>query len=181
MRDLSFSGYGFLPFGKRDKGQKELTLKEQLIERFDQRYKEHQDTQRFIAIGSLAMALSAFKHDAVVQGSYSDHVFGNTAASDIYKGHLGNDIYSYLMSGIDTITDTGVSDELRVSVVDAGGVSVQKSFKRVGDNKIVVGTGNYILSGGEGFDEFVSNTNDGKDVIGALSSGPLSAEEKVSR
>ena len=40
MRDFSFSGYGFLPFGKRDKGERELSLKDQLVERLEQRFKE---------------------------------------------------------------------------------------------------------------------------------------------
>ena len=31
MRDFSFSGYGFLPFGKTDKGKCEVSLKERLI------------------------------------------------------------------------------------------------------------------------------------------------------
>ena len=63
MGDFSFSGYGFLPFGKRDKGQRELSLKEQLIERLEQRFKEHQASLRFITVGSLAMALSVCKRD----------------------------------------------------------------------------------------------------------------------
>ena len=63
MRDFSFNGYGFLPFGKRDKGQRELSLKEQLIERLEQRFKEHQASLRFITVGSLAMALSICKRD----------------------------------------------------------------------------------------------------------------------
>ena len=46
MRDFSFSGYGFLPFGKRNKDERELSLKEQ------------QASLRFITVGSLAMALS---------------------------------------------------------------------------------------------------------------------------
>ena len=45
------------------------------------------------------------------------------------------------MSGTDTITDTGGSDELRVRVVDAEGVSVQTSFKRVGDDLVVTQSG----------------------------------------
>ena len=40
MRAFSFSGYGFLPFGKRDKGERELSLKDQLVERLEQRFKE---------------------------------------------------------------------------------------------------------------------------------------------
>ena len=61
MRDFSFTGYGFLPFGKRDKGERELGLKEQLIERLERRFKEQQTSLRFIKVGSLAMALSACK------------------------------------------------------------------------------------------------------------------------
>ena len=63
MRDFSFNGYGFLSFGKRDNGQRELSLKEQLIERLELRFKEHQASLRFITVGSLAMALSSFKRD----------------------------------------------------------------------------------------------------------------------
>ena len=63
MRDFSFSGYGFLPFGKTDKGEREVSLKEQLIERLERRFKEHQASLRFITVGSLAMALSACKRD----------------------------------------------------------------------------------------------------------------------
>ena len=33
MRDFSFSGYGFLPFGKRDNDEWELSLKVKLVER----------------------------------------------------------------------------------------------------------------------------------------------------
>ena len=58
MRDFGFSGYGFLPFGKRDKDESELSLKEKLIERLEQRFKEQQASLRFITVGSLAMALS---------------------------------------------------------------------------------------------------------------------------
>ena len=38
MRDFSFSGYWFSPFGKGDKGELELSLKEKLIERLEQRF-----------------------------------------------------------------------------------------------------------------------------------------------
>ena len=141
MRDFSFSGYGFLPFGKRDNDERELSLKVKLVERLERRFKEHQASVRFITVGSLAMALSACKDDALVQGSDGDDVLGNTAEDQIFKGRLGNDVYSYLMSGTDTITDTGGSDELRVSVVDAEGVSVQTSFKRVGDDLVVTQSG----------------------------------------
>ena len=55
MRDFSFKGYGFLPFGKRNKGEQVLSLKDQLIERLEQRFKEQQAYLRFIKIGSLAM------------------------------------------------------------------------------------------------------------------------------
>ena len=130
-----------MPFGKRDKDERELSLKEKLIERLEQRFKEHQASLRFITVGSLAMALSACKDDALVQGSDGNDVLGNTAEDQIFKGRLGNDVYSYLMSGTDTITDTGGSDELRVSVVDAEGVSVQTSFKRVGDDLVVTQSG----------------------------------------
>ena len=87
------------------------------------------------------MALSACKDDALVQGSDGNDVLGNTVEDQIFKGRLGNDVYSYLMSGTDTITDTGGSDELRVSVVDAEGVSIQTSFKRVGDDLVVTQSG----------------------------------------
>jgi len=40
MRDFSFSGYGFLPFGKRYTVERELSLKDQLVERLEQRFKE---------------------------------------------------------------------------------------------------------------------------------------------
>ena len=87
------------------------------------------------------MAVSACKDDALVQGSDGNDVLANTVEDQIFKGCLGNDVYSYLMSGTDTITDTGGSDELRVSVVDAEGVSVQTSFKRVGDDLVVTQSG----------------------------------------
>ena len=63
MRDFSFSGYGFLPFGKRDRDEREPSLKEKLVERLEQRFKEHQTSLWFITVGSLAMALSACKRD----------------------------------------------------------------------------------------------------------------------
>ena len=66
LLDFSFRGYEFLPFGKRDKGERELSLKEQLIERLEQRFKEQQASLRFITVGSLAVALSACKDDALV-------------------------------------------------------------------------------------------------------------------
>ena len=59
MRDFGVSGYGFLPFGKRDNDERELSLKDQLIERLEQRFKEQQASLRFITVGRLAMALSA--------------------------------------------------------------------------------------------------------------------------
>ena len=68
MRDFSFSGFGFLPFDKIDKSERELSLKAKLIERLEQRFKEHQASLRFITVGSLAMALSACKDDALVGG-----------------------------------------------------------------------------------------------------------------
>ena len=58
MRDFGFSGYGFLPCGKRDKVDRELSLKEKLIDFLEQRLKEHQASLRFIIVGGLAMALS---------------------------------------------------------------------------------------------------------------------------
>ena len=87
------------------------------------------------------MALSACKDDALVQGSDGNDVLGNTPEDQIFRGRLGNDVYSYLLAGTDKITDTGGTDELRVSVVDAEGVSVQTSFKRVGDDLVVTQSG----------------------------------------
>jgi glutamine cyclotransferase len=264
MRDFSYGGYKDLGSGEKEKGDRELSIKDHLIERLEQRFKERQTSLRFITVGGLAMALSACKNDALVQGSDGNDVFGNTPASEIFKGRLGNDVYSYLMSGTDTITDTGGNDELRVSVVDAEGIPVQTSFKRVGndlvvtqsgegnsatvigafsagtaleamtlvyedgsrsdqtldlvgsaedspdgntnifvgtetadtiesaqsgwffgaggndvitlsdgDDRIVGGKGDDLLSSGDGFDQFVFNTDDGKDVIGVLSSVPI--------
>ena len=86
MRDISFSGYGFLPFVKRDKGERELSLEAKLIERLEQRFKEHQASLRFITVGSLAMALSACKDDALVQGSDGNDVLANTVEDQIFKG-----------------------------------------------------------------------------------------------
>ena len=63
MRDFSYCGYGFLPIAKRDKGERELSLKNQLIERLEQRFKERQTSLRFITVGSLAMALSACNNE----------------------------------------------------------------------------------------------------------------------
>ena len=65
MRDFSFSGYGFLPFGKRNKDERGLSLKEKLVERLEQQFKEQQASLRFITVGTLAMALSACKDDAL--------------------------------------------------------------------------------------------------------------------
>ena len=90
MRDFNFNGYGFLPFAKIDKVERELSLKHQLIERPKQRFTEHQASLRFISVGGLAMALSASKDDSLLQGSDGDDTFGNTAASNIKKGRLGN-------------------------------------------------------------------------------------------
>ena len=86
MRDFSFSGYGFLRFGKRDKGERELSVKDQLIQRLEQRFKEHEASLRFITVGSLAMALSACKDDALVQGSDGKDVVANTVEDQIFKG-----------------------------------------------------------------------------------------------
>ena len=141
MRDFSYGGYMDLGSGEKEKGDRELSIKDHLIERLEQRFKERQTSLRFITVGSLAMALSACKNHALVLGSDGNDVFGNTPASEIFKGRLGNDVYSYLMSGTDTITDTGGNDELRVSVVDAEGIPVQTSFKRVGNDLVVTQSG----------------------------------------
>ena len=121
MRDLSFSGYDFLPFVKRHIVERELSVTEKLIERLDQRFKEQQASLRFITVGSLAMALSACKNDTLVQGSDTDDIFGNTASEDIFEGGLSNVIYSYFLSGADWIKDKGGKDELRVSITTAKG------------------------------------------------------------
>ena len=135
MRDFALQMNGLSSFKEEKNGELELSLKDQLIERLERRFKEHQASLRFITVGSLAMALSACKDDSLVQGSDGDDVLGNTAKDQIFKGRLGNDVYSYLMSGTDEITDTGGNDELRVSVVDAEGVSIQTSFKSLGRNR----------------------------------------------
>ena len=141
MRDFTFSGYGFSPFGKRESVKGELSLQEQLRDRLEERFRKHQASLRVLTVSGLAMALSACKDDALVQGSDGDDVLGNTVEDQVFKGRLGNDVYSYLMSGTDTILDSGGSDELRVSVVDAEGVSVQTSFKRVGNDLVVTQSG----------------------------------------
>ena len=46
------------------------------------------------------MALSACKDDALVQGSDGKDVVANTVEDQIFKGRLGNDVYSYLMSDV---------------------------------------------------------------------------------
>lgn len=54
------------------------------------------------------MALSARKDDALVKGSDGNDVFGNTAAGDIFKGCLNNDVYRYLISGVDPSSWLGI-------------------------------------------------------------------------
>ena len=62
MNTFNASSYGFLPFAKRDKVELELSLKDQLIERLERRFKEHQASLRFITVGSLAMASVSYTH-----------------------------------------------------------------------------------------------------------------------
>ena len=59
MRDFGFSGYGFLPFGKRIRDERELNVRKKLIERLERRFKEQQASLRFITVSTLAVALSA--------------------------------------------------------------------------------------------------------------------------
>ena len=94
MRDFSYGGYKYLGSGEKEKGDRELSIKDHLIERLEQRFKERQTSLRFITVGSLAMALSACKNDALVLGSDGNDVFGNTSASEIFKGRLGNDVWN---------------------------------------------------------------------------------------
>jgi hypothetical protein len=138
MLDFRARGFGFIPARKTER---ELSLAEQLIERLEERLRKHQASLRLITVSGLAMALSACKDDALVQGSDGNDVLGNTPEHQIFRGRLGNDVYSYLLAGTDRITDTGGTDELRVSVVDAEGVSIQTSFKRVGDDLVVTQSG----------------------------------------
>ena len=146
MRYTGYAGYGFLSLGKTGKGKRVISHKEWLIERLEQRFKEHQASLRFITVGSLATALSACKDDTLVQGSDTDDIFGNTPADEIFKGRLGDDVYSYFLSGVDRIIDTGGNDELRVSIADAEGDRVETSFNRIGDDLVVtqVGEGNSV-------------------------------------
>ena len=97
MRDFGLSNYGFLPFGKRDKGERDLSLKQKLIKRLEQRFKEQQASLRSITVGSLAMALSACKDNALLKGSDGNDVLTNTVEDQIFKSRLGNDVYGYLM------------------------------------------------------------------------------------
>ena len=69
MRDFTFSGYGFSPFGKRESGKGELSLQEQLRDRLEERFRKHQASLRVLTVSGLAMALSACKDDALVRGS----------------------------------------------------------------------------------------------------------------
>ena len=138
MLDFRARGFGFIPAKKTER---ELILQEQLVERLEERFRKHQASLRVLTVSGLAMALSACKDDALVQGSDSNDVLGNTPEDQIFRGRLGNDVYSYLLAGTDKITDTGGTDELRVSVVDAEGVSIQTSFKRVGDDLVVTQSG----------------------------------------
>jgi hypothetical protein len=138
MLDFRARGFGFIPGRKTER---ELSLQEQLVDRLEERFRKHQASLRLITVSGLAMALSACKDDALVQGSDGNDVLGNTPEDQIFRGRLGNDVYSYLLAGTDRITDTGGTDELRVSVVDAEGVSVQTSFKRVGDDLVVTQSG----------------------------------------
>ena len=138
MRDFRARGFGFIPSRK---SERELSFQEQLVERLEERFRKHQASLRVLTVSGLAMALSACKDDALVQGSDSNDVFGNTPEDQIFRGRLGNDVYSYLLAGTDRITDTGGTDELRVSVVDAEGVSIQTSFKRVWDDLVVTQSG----------------------------------------
>ena len=138
MLNFKARGFGFIPAKKTER---ELSLQEQLVDRLEERLRKHQASLRLITVSGLAMALSACKDDALVQGSDGNDVLGNTPEDQIFRGRLGNDVYSYLLAGTDRITDTGGTDELRVSVVDAEGVSVQTSFKRVGDDLVVTQSG----------------------------------------
>ena len=138
MLDFRARGFGFIPSRK---SERELSFQEQLVERLEERFRKHQASLRVLTVSGLAMALSACKDDALVQGSDGNDVLGNTPEDQIFRGRLGNDVYSYLLAGTDRITDTGGTDELRVSVVDAEGVSIQTSFKRVGDDLVVTQSG----------------------------------------
>ncbi len=141
MHSFKFRKVACLSSDKRASTKGKLSVKEKLIKRLEQRFKEQQASLRFITIGSLAMALSACKNDTLVQGSDTDDTFGNTTSDDIFEGGLGNDIYSYFLSGTDRITDKGGNDELRVSVTTTEGDKIETSFMRSGDDLVVTQSG----------------------------------------
>ena len=93
MRDFRAKGFGFIPARK---SERELSLQEQLVERLEERLRKHQASLRLITVSGLAMALSACKDDALVQGSDGNDVLSNTPEDQIFRGRLGNDVYSYL-------------------------------------------------------------------------------------
>ena len=88
MLDFRARGFGFIPSRK---SERELSLQEQLIDRLEERFRKHQASLRVLTVSGLAMALSACKDDALVQGSDGNDVLGNTPEDQIFRGRLGND------------------------------------------------------------------------------------------
>ena len=112
--DLRARGFGFIPSRKTER---ELSLQERLVERLEERFRKHQVSLRVLTVSGLAMALSAGKDDALVQGSDANDTLGNTREDQIFRGRLGNDVYSYLVAGTDKIKDTGRPDQVCLSLL----------------------------------------------------------------
>ena len=90
MLNFKARGFGFIPAKKTER---ELSLQEQLVDRLEERLRKHQASLRLITVSGLAMALSACKDDALVQGSDGNDVLSNTPEDQIFRGRLGYFFY----------------------------------------------------------------------------------------
>ena len=116
--------------------------KNKLQKRLQSRFDKISFKARSLTPAALAAALSACNDNQGIVGSNGDDVLGNTVADEVFYGRLGNDIYSFLQSGKDTIYDSGGNDVLKVGMVTASGESVSTMFSRVGNNLLVTQDGN---------------------------------------
>ena len=64
-----------------------------------------------------AYELHAVRDREMVLSACKDDALSNTVEDQTIKGHLGNDVYSYQMSETHVFTDTGGSDQLRLTSI----------------------------------------------------------------
>jgi Ca2+-binding RTX toxin-like protein len=122
--------------------QKNDDLAKRFTETFRRQTEKKAAKALFLGVSPLALAACGGGGDSstaqtLVPGTDGDDTFPNSAANERFEGGLGDDFYTFDLSGTDVISDAGGNDTLRIVWRNKNDVEQIENAYSVGDDLVI--------------------------------------------